>query len=159
MASLPLPNTQMPHPRAPTRRETMAGLAFVAVLAGWGFWSGFRSVDITPVTAQETRIAIAQVQSPQPQAQPIPRARPVPLGLATPAAQAIAERARPPVSHPVERHDPPPTAMAEEVPPPAALSASDVTADAASTEAAPIHAAPPPRTEGLTLPPAVNRLR
>lgn len=160
MASLPLPNTLLPQTRKPSGAETAAGLAFVAILAGWGFWSGFHSIDITPVTARDTRIAISQVESPQPQAHAIPASRPVPLGMATPAAQAIAEQARPPASHTPDRRDEPaPSVLAEEIPPPAALSASDATTDASANAPAAIETQAPPQVDTLTAPPTVDRLR
>src|SRR4051812_7843574 len=99
MSSLPQP---LPHARRPTRRETIAGLSFVAILTGWGFISGWRSVDIRPVRAEDVQVAAVTVHSPQPQAQPLARG-PVPVGLDTPAAQALADQARSPVAHTV-RH-------------------------------------------------------
>ena len=153
MSSLPLP---LPQARRATRAETIAGLSFVAILAGWGFLSGWRSVDIRPVRPQDVQIAAVTVHSPQPQAQPLPR-RPVPLGLDTPAAQALADQARAPITHSVQHHDAAaPTALATaEEPPPTALSAGDVAADVATVEAA----TPPPATGDLIAPPVVRNLR
>jgi hypothetical protein len=151
MSSLPQP---LPHARRATRAETIAGLSFVAILAGWGFLSGWRSADIRPVSSRDVQIAAVAVHSPQPQAQPLPR-RPVPLGLDTPAAQALADQARPPVTHPVQHHDERPTALARaEEPPPTALAAGDAGTDVSAVEAA----APPPATD-LIAPPVVRNLR